>query len=86
MGVFVSFYEAVKPYRASGKTILLVVDVVVLVAIMVATPLIRKSAYGSLSLGVDILAGFLIGFTVLISFNAIVYLGSLASKSLEEGT
>lgn len=86
MGVFVSFYDAVKPYRASGKTILLVVDVMILATSLIATPLIRKSAYGSLSLGVDILAGFLIGFTVLISFNAIVYLGSLASKSMEEGT
>ena len=86
MGVFASFYDAVKPHRARGKTILFVADVVILTAIMIGTPLIRKSAYGSISLGVDILGGFLIGFTVLISFNAIVYAGSLASKSLEEGT
>jgi hypothetical protein len=86
MGVFGSFYDAIKPYRASGKIILFVVDVTILTAIMIGTPLIRKSAYGSLSLGTDLLLGFLIGFTVLISFNVIVYFGSLASKSLNEGT
>jgi flagellar biosynthesis protein FliR len=86
MGVFRSFYEAIAPNRARGKTILFVVDVLLLASIMVATPLIRNSAYGSISLGVDLLGGFLIGFTVLISFNAIVYVGSLFSPTVEEST
>ena len=83
MGVLAALYDAIAPHRASGKAIVLVINVAILAAIMIGTPLIRKSAYGSLSLGVDLVAGFLIGFTVLVGFNAIVYLGGLFSKSVD---
>ena len=84
MGVFTALYDAIAPHRAGGKAIVLAIDVAILASVMIATPLIRRSAYGSLSLGVDIVAAFLIGFTVLVGFNAIVYMGALFSRSINK--
>ncbi len=86
MGVFTALYDAIAPHRARGKAIVLVIDVVILAAFMIGTPLIRRSAYGSLSLGSDLIAAFLIGFTVVVGFNSIVYVGALFSKSVNQET
>ena len=86
MGLLRAIYLGVAPYRARGKTILFVVDVLILAATMIITPMVRKSQFGSLTLGADLVTAFLIGFTILVSFNAIVYFGSLFTTSEDAPT
>ena len=38
----------------------------------------RQEVYSSLQAGADVVTGFLVGFTVVVAFNSIVYIGSLA--------
>ena len=84
MGLFRGIYLGIAPYRASGKTILFVVDVLILTATMIITPWVRVTQFGSLALGADLVTAFLLGFMFLVSFNAIVYFGSLFTTS-EDG-
>ncbi len=61
-----------------AKMRLLVADVSILVGTMLITILVRQYMFSSLEAGADTVTGFLIGFTVVVSFNSIVYFGSLA--------
>ena len=83
MGVFRTLYDAIRPHRFGGKTIVFAIDVLLFGGVMIATTLVRKFAFGSISLGADIVAGFAMGFTAFVAFNAVVYFGSLFSKSLD---
>ena len=66
-----------------AKLRLLAADVSILVGTMLATILIRQYMFSSLEAGADVVTGFLIGFTIVVSFNAIVYFGSLAEPESE---
>lgn len=66
--------------RPGGKILLLVINVIALAGTMVLTAYLRQTFYGSLDLGIDLLTGFFMGFTLLISINALVYIGSLSEK------
>ena len=66
-----------------AKLRLLAVDVSLLVGTMLATILVRHYMYSSLQAGADVVTGFLIGFTVVVLFNSIVYIGSLAAPETE---
>ncbi len=77
MSLLHSMYLFFVPGR-SAKLKLLVVDLVLLFGTMVVTIIVRQSAYASLQGGADVVTGFLIGFTVVVAFNSLVYIGSLA--------
>ena len=66
-----------------AKLRLLAADVSILVGTMVATILIRHYMFSSLEAGADVVTGFLVGFTAVVSFNSIVYFGSLAEPEPE---
>ncbi len=66
-----------------AKLRLLAADVSLLVGTMLVTILIRQYMFSSLEAGADVVTGFLIGFTVVVSFNSIVYFGSLAEPKPE---
>ena len=66
-----------------AKLRLLAVDVSLLLGTMLATILVRHYMYSSLQAGADVVTGFLIGFTVVVLFNSIVYIGSLAAPETE---
>ena len=66
-----------------AKLRLLAVDVSLLLGAMLATILVRHYMYSSLQAGADVVTGFLIGFTVVVLFNSIVYIGSLAAPETE---
>ena len=63
---------------ANAKLKLLAVDLVLLFGTMAITIIVRQLAYASLQAGADAVTGFLVGFTVVVAFNSIVYIGSLA--------
>ena len=62
----------------SNKLKLLAVDLVLLFGTMALTIIVRLEVYSSLQAGADVVTGFLVGFTVVVAFNSIVYIGSLA--------
>ena len=66
-----------------AKLRLLAADVSILIGTMLATILIRHYMFSSLEAGADVVTGFLVGFTVVVSFNSIVYFGSLAAPEPE---
>lgn len=70
--------------KPGGKLILVLVDVFILAGSMVGTALYRSSLYSSLELGLDLVTGFLIGLTLLVSLNFLIYIGSLSETSPQE--
>ena len=77
MSLLHSMYRFFVP-GLSAKLKLLVVDLVLLFGTMAVVIIIRQSAYASLQGGADAVTGFLVGFTVVVAFNSLVYIGSLA--------
>ncbi len=66
-----------------AKLRLLVADLSILICTMVATIVIRQYSFSSLEVGADVVTGFLVGFTAVVAFNSIVYVGSLAAPEAE---
>ena len=66
-----------------AKLRLLAANLAILIGTMVATILIRHYMFSSLEAGADTVTGFLVGFTLVVSFNSIVYFGSLAEPEPE---
>lgn len=66
--------------RSGGKIFLLIINLIALFGTMVLTAYLRQTFYGSLDMGIDLLTGFLLGFTLLVSINTLVYIGSLSEK------
>ena len=66
-----------------AKLRLLAANLAILIGTMVATILIRHYMFSSLEAGADTVTGFLVGFTLVVSFNSIVYFGSLAEPEAE---
>ncbi len=82
----VSYLNAMYRFFIPGleaKLRLLATDVSILVGTMLATILIRHYMFSSLEAGADVVTGFLVGFTAVVSFNSIVYFGSLAEPEPE---
>lgn len=70
--------------KPGGIPILILLDILILAGSMVGSALYRSAFFGSLQLGMDLVMGFLIGFTLLISLNSLVYIGSLSETSSQE--
>jgi hypothetical protein len=70
--------------RPSGGYLLLVVNVIILAGSMAVTLLVRKGIYQDVPWGASVVASFLIGFTLLVFFNSLVYIGSLAEAPSEQ--
>ena len=66
-----------------AKLRLVAANVSILFGTMFATILIRHYMFSSLEAGADAVTGFLVGFTILVGFNSIVYFGSLAEPEPE---
>jgi hypothetical protein len=63
--------------KRSSKMVLSLFNAATLINAMIITAAIRRYLYSSLDLRIDIVAGILIGLTILTSFNCMVYFGSL---------
>lgn len=63
--------------KRSSKLVLSLFNAATLINAMIITAAIRRYLYSSLDLRIDIVAGILIGLTILTSFNCMVYFGSL---------
>ena len=63
--------------KRSSKLVLSLFNAATLINAMIITAAVRRYLYSSLDLRIDIVAGILIGLTILTSFNRMVYFGSL---------
>ena len=63
--------------KRSSKLVLSLFNAATLINAMIVTAAVRRYLYSSLDLRIDIVAGILIGLTILTSFNCMVYFGSL---------
>jgi hypothetical protein len=63
--------------KRSSKLVLSLFNAATLINAMIITAAVRRYLYSSLDLRIDIVAGILIGLTILTSFNCMVYFGSL---------
>ncbi len=82
MNLLYSMYRFFIP-TLEAKLRLLTANVTILAGTLLATVMIRHYLYGSLETGADVVTGFLIGFTILVSFNSLVYFGALAEPDAE---